>query len=231
LSHADPGGAIKIDELLQPGYKGQSIFEDTAASDSHKPWTHPPQCTDSVSSNGLVTKYCVFTNNRVLENGFSLITTSKAASQAAANLGEDSALYFFSESKAQEWHASNRPYRVKNIAGKGKGVVATRKIKQYETFMIDQASVIMDLEMEKKVSKAENARLLKIAVDQLKKPESIRTLSTKRKAGPKLKEETDEDTLEEDIMVTNAFGTQLETIEVRGLFPVAAVSCIYLSDI
>ncbi|KAF2662067.1 SET domain-containing protein [Lophiostoma macrostomum CBS 122681] len=218
LSHADTSGAIKIDELLQPDYQGQTIFED----ESKKSWTHTPKCADSISQNGLVTKYCVFTNDRILETGFSLITTSKAASQAARNLNEDSALYFFSESEAQNWYASNRPYRIENVPGKGKGVIATRKIKQYETFMIDQASVIMDLDLEKKLSKAENARLLKTAVDQLRKPESIRNLSTKRKAGPKAKGDTDEDTLEEDIMITNAFGTQLESIEVRGLFPVAA---------
>lgn len=43
------------------------------------------------------------------------------------------------------------------MPGKDKGVVARRKIKQFETFMVDQAAVVVDMETEKALSRRENS--------------------------------------------------------------------------
>lgn len=111
-----------------------------------------------------------------------------------------------------------------DIEGKDKGVVATRRIEEHETFMVDQASVIMDLEMEKSVSDKEAKRLLKVAVEQLRFPEWVRDLSG-RHEGDGREDGEEEGDWEEKVMMTNAFGTSLGEAQFRGLFPLVSV-CI-----
>ena len=100
-------------------------------------------------------------------------------------------------------------------------MVATRPIKQYETFMVDQAAVVVDMGAEKALSEAENKALLKRAVDQLLVPGMIRDMA--RNAGKEGGEE-EEGKLEEDIMKTNAFGSTVAEVSSRALYPLISVS-------
>lgn len=86
----------------------------------------------------------------------------------------------------------------------------------------------MDLEMEKAVSRKEGMRLLKIGVDRLRSPALVRELSKKHDGSVRVgKDEEDvaeaedeEGQLDEDVVMTNAFGTTLGEGNFRALFPI-----------
>jgi hypothetical protein len=240
LSYSAHGtvGVVDIQDLLEPDLqkllKSHGTPPTAKSSSQHAPWTHTPQCTHSTSFKSLGSKFCLYTNNKGFINGISILTTPKAAEAAVQHLNEEPLSYFLNEEQIDEWfNQKTRPWKIADIPGKDLGVVATRKIKKFETFMVDQASVIMDLEMEKKVSAKENLRLLKLAVDQLRDPGWVRKLSKKHDGvtGDDKHEDEDEDedeekegSVEEHIMMTNAFGTQLGEVNFRGLFPLVSVS-------
>lgn len=218
-------GVVDVQDILEPGKQQYLSTEDAGikGSSGHAPWTHAPNCTHSTSFKSLGTKYCVYTNNRVFMNGISIVSTSKAAESAVEFLDEDPVSYFFRQDQIEKWFTTKPPWKIADIPGKDKGVIATRKIKKYETFMVDQASIVMDLAMEKEVSKKENLRLLRLATDQLRNPGLVRDMSSKHKG-----EESTEN-IEEEIMMTNAFGTEVGDVAMRGLFPVVSVRTAYVN--
>ncbi|KAH7121070.1 hypothetical protein B0J11DRAFT_581829 [Dendryphion nanum] len=243
-------GSLDINDLLDPltgalkpqAYLGAAQNPSLTSNTNSKqddpnpwaPWTHEPLCTHSTSLTSLGQKYCLYTHNSSFLNGFSLLTTPKIAKHASQFLSEHPIIQFFSEAKGDEWIRTPRPYRTMPVAGKDLGVVATRKIKAYETFMVDQASVVMDLEMEKAVSRKEGMRLLKVGVERLRSPGLVRGLSKKHDGSVKVggegseKKKTEEEEeeeeevgqLEEDVLMTNAFGTTLGEGNFRALFPI-----------
>jgi hypothetical protein len=106
------------------------------------------------------------------------------------------------------------------VPGKGMGVLATRQIKKFETIMVDQASVVVALSIEKMIGKAEARKLLYRAVEQLRVPGEVRGLSVEHNA------ESEGDALEgeEDVMLTNSFGSQVGGTDCRALYPLVSVS-------
>ena len=126
-------GTANVDDLFQPVQGTQEYLstEDYQARvKQHKPWTHPPNCSHSTSPDSLGKKYCVHTNDHAFHTGVSIIATPKRAASVAKHLNEDLASYFFlTEEKLEEWHTKPRPYQIVDIAGKDKGVVASRKSK------------------------------------------------------------------------------------------------------
>ncbi|KAF2273065.1 SET domain-containing protein [Westerdykella ornata] len=217
-----------MDQLLQPGYhprqpQGQQQQpQKPLSSNPHLPWTHAPICTHSHSLNSLSTKYCVYTSQTAFINGISILTTPSLAALAAEHLDEEPLSIFFTPDQFDEWSSQPRPWEIVDIPGKDKGVVATRKIRKYETFMVDQAAVMVDLEMEKGVGLKEGMRLLKVAVDRLKRPEVVREMSGRHAGALKEGEVAVEGRVEEDVMMTNAFGTSLGEGSFRGLFPLVS---------
>jgi hypothetical protein len=174
----------------------------------------------------------VFTHNQTSINGISIITTPRTAKAAIQFLEEEPLSYFFTSEQVDSYFNDPQPWQIVDMPGKDKGVVATRKIKQYETFMVDQASVLMDMAMEKKLSLKENLALLKVAVDRLRYPDFVRALSSKHNGhshtAPSEDADSEEDKerelekIDEDIMMTNAFGTQIGETQLRGLFPLVS---------
>jgi hypothetical protein len=220
-------GVVDIHNLLEPNNNQQPLSSDTLHSQEsikHHPWTHRPQCAHSTSFKNLGTKYCVYTNKDAFINGISILSTPKTAEQALKYLDEEPLSYFFSQDQVDDWFNTPRPWKIVDIPGKDKGVVATRRIKKYETFMVDQATVVMDLEMEKAVAAKDNLRLLKLGVDQLRSPEFVRMLSKKHSGAEEGEDEEEEGVVDEHVMMTNAFGTQLGEVSFRGLYPLVSVS-------
>jgi hypothetical protein len=64
-----------------------------------------------------------------------------------------------------------------DVPGKAKGIEVMRKIDSYETFTVDQAALVMDIDAEKGLSRTEHRKLLKRAVDQLLVPNIISHIS------------------------------------------------------
>jgi hypothetical protein len=97
----------------------------------------------------------------------------------------------------------------------------------YETFMVDQAAVVVDMGAEKALSEAENKKLMKRAVDQLLVPAMIRDMSSahagRNNDAENNGDKEDEGSLEEAIMKTNAYGSTVAEIGSRALYPLISV--------
>lgn len=94
----------------------------------------------------------------------------------------------------------NSPYKVVEIAGKGLGLLATRKIKKYEEIMVDYATLVVDIEFGTDVPAVLGYRVLRAAVERLRDPGSVLGLGKSSKlAGDQV----------EDVLRTNAFYTDV----------------------
>lgn len=217
-------GVLDIDDLLHT--KDQQTF---SSDDSDSPWSHDPHCTVSTSLSTLGRKYCVYTSNFTGPTGISIITTPRIAAAAAPLLDDNPLDNFLTPAQAEALYFNAPPYKVVDVPEKGgKGVVATRKIRKFETFMVDQASVVVDMSLERAVSREENWSLLRVAVERLRKPGVVRELSAKHADGREEEEDEGEEELlgrlEEDVMMTNAFGSQIAETKFRALYPLVSVS-------
>lgn len=225
-------GVLDIDDLLQPDLEN-GLF---APSETHPyaPWSHKPQCATSSYLATLGQKYCVYTSNSTGPHGLSIIFPPDSAREAARYLDDNPLDSFLTQQEAEAlFIGDGPPWTVVDIPGKDKGVVATRKIKQYETFMIDQAAVVMDMEMEKALSDRESKRLLKVAVDRLLVPGMVRDMSSahegnkkKSSSGDQEPKQEEDGTLEDDIMRTNAYGGTVADVSSRALYPLISVCCM-----
>ena len=183
------------------------------------PWTHPPRCIESSE-----TPYCVYTAAHLppySRHGISVLTTPELASSSALNpfhslhdLNDDPA-HFFAPEKLEY----PPPYEVREVPGKGLGLVATRKIPKGKAIMIDYASVLANVEYPADVMREEVQDLLELAVDQLPEPKSARGLAIQGKEGVGFVE---------DVMLTNSFGVAVGGREVMALFTNLAVSFAHL---
>jgi hypothetical protein len=214
-------GVLDIDDLLQPNLQ-QNLL---APSEDHPyaPWSHKPHCIASTYLPTLGQKFCVYTSNTTGPHGLSLIFPPGSARAATKYLDDNPLDSFLTQEDAENLYLRGQPWKVVDIPGKAKGVVATRRISKYETFMVDQAAVVVDMDAEKALSEAENKKLLKKAVDQLLVPGMIRDMSAAH-AGKDDAGEEGEGKLEEDIMKTNAFGSTVAEVSSRALYPLISVS-------
>ncbi|KAF1846335.1 SET domain-containing protein [Cucurbitaria berberidis CBS 394.84] len=235
LHHAHASvGVLDINNLLEPNLDSKLLTHHEEQR-PYAPWSHKPHCTTSTRLPTLGQKYCVYTSNTTGPHGLSLIFPPSSAHLATEYLDDNPLDSFLTQAEAENlFLGDGPPWTIVDIPGKDKGVVATRKIKQYETFMVDQAAVVVDMEAEKALSQKENQNLLKVAVDRLLVPEMIRDMSGKHEghkhktagekegfAGADDREEEDEEEgkLEEDVMKTNAFGGTVAEVNSRVLYP------------
>jgi hypothetical protein len=119
------------------------------------------------------------------------------------------------QSQAQVLSLNSPPWTIVAIPGKDKGVVATRRIEQYETFMIDQATVVIDKTFEEAIDRDVRRDMLKAAVQRLYTPGTILDMS-RAHAGKR-------GSAEEDIVHANAFGSRVGGVETRALYPLISV--------
>lgn len=203
-------------------------------NDHESPWSHDPFCVRSTSISTMGRKYCVYTSNLTGPAGMSLIMEPQKAEEAAPLLNENPLDNFLSRTQAEQLYLGkpDRPYKVVQIPGKGMGVLATRLIAQYETIMVDQASVVVALNVEKMVGKAEARKMLYKAVQQLRVPGEVRGLSGEHHAGSEGDAvEGEVGKLEEDVMLTNSFGSQVADVDCRALFPLISVCTVFLLEL
>jgi len=172
-------------------------LHDYFFSPSHAAWSREPYCT----SHGR--EFCVYTSNVTETHSLSMIFSPENSNKASKALLELAST--FSQDQAQQ----PRAWRVVDIPSKDKGIVATRAIGKYETILVDYAAVVMDVD----VSEVCSGRVLKVAIDRLHFPNSIRTLGAGEGGG----------SLEQRIMKTNGFGTTAAGVGTKALFPLASV--------
>ncbi|KAK1829335.1 hypothetical protein QBC39DRAFT_311182 [Podospora conica] len=188
-----PSCALPIDDSVPP-----------SAPTRYSPWTAPPVCEPATTPR---TKYCVYTNSRHGARGMALITKP----ETAANLGHV-ALDF---SIPLPTNATAAAWAIVDVPGRGKGVVATRAIRKWETFMVDYAAVMVDVEFAVDVEARRGYRLLARAVDGLGDPGSVRGLGMSSGLA--------RDPLE-NVLRTNAFRARVGGEEHMAVYTVVSVS-------
>ncbi|EAQ83102.1 hypothetical protein CHGG_10920 [Chaetomium globosum CBS 148.51] len=169
--------------------------DDNAVQSS--PWTHPPECEHT--TDGTV-KYCAYTNSNHGPRGWSIITTPETAANSASFLTQ----------QLNVSSSRDAPYKMVDIPGKGKGIVATRPIKQYEEILVEHAAMLVDIAFTVKVQATRGYRLLHAAVDRLSDPVSVLELG---KSNGLAQDEV------ENILRTNAFNTPMEGVPHLALYP------------
>ena len=176
--------------------------DDSAVHSS--PWTHPPECEHT--TDGTV-KYCAYTNANHGPRGWSIITTPETAANSASFL-------------AQQLNAStlrNAPYKMVDIPGKGKGLVATRPIKRHEEILVEHAAMLVDITFTVNVQATRGYRLLHAAVDRLSDPASVWELG---KSNGLANDEV------ENILRTNGFNTPMDGVPHIALYPTVSVGSL-----
>ncbi|KAH6623778.1 hypothetical protein F5144DRAFT_623646 [Chaetomium tenue] len=169
--------------------------DDSAVESS--PWTHPPECEHTTDGTA---KYCAYTNSNHGPRGWSIITTPETAANSASFLTQ----------QLNVSSSRNAPYKMVDIPGRGKGIVATRPIKQYEEILVEHAAMLVDIAFTVKVQATRGYRLLHAAVDRLSDPVSVWELG---KSNGLAQDEV------ENILRTNAFNTPMDGLPHLALYP------------
>jgi len=196
--------------LRLPGRNSCGVpIDDESLLPSWNPWTHHPYCINSTSLPQM--KYCVYTNSQFGDRGISVITTPEVASTSRELLvGTLAAPGTAERQKADK----TEPFEMVDIPGRGKSLVATRAIRQYDMFLEDQASVMADVAFPGRVRRMQGYELLHHATDQLPHPDSILDLAQSGGGSA--------DVLE-DVLRTNSFQFDLAGVSHMALFPRVSV--------
>ncbi|KAL2020097.1 hypothetical protein VTK56DRAFT_8901 [Thermocarpiscus australiensis] len=108
------------------------------------------------------------------------------------------------------------PYEVRDIPGKGKWLVATRKITRGQVFMVDYswstAAVVADAQFPSRVKRAQGRQLLKEAIKRLPAADTMLTLA---RSSP----DAADVPAAEDVMKTNSFSVDIDGKGYMALFP------------
>lgn len=189
---------------------------------SWAPWTHRPYCIPSFAA-----PLCVFTNAALPrpplgdQRGISIITTPALASDLDLySLPLERAFTYPPVATNMLLSPYDEPFiEVRDIPGKGRGVVATRRIEKDRVIMVDHVSVLAASEYPADVLREEVRDLLREAVGRLGEPRRVRGLAGRKEDGRRGRL-----SLEEGIVSTNSFELPVRGQGYMGLFVELSVS-------
>lgn len=197
------------------------VDDETAAdTGSWSPWSIHPTCAYPLDESS--SKYCLFTYTGFHgATDISIITTPEIAAEATALLEDPDPLWYtWNEPVAPA--DGDEPYELREIPGKGIGVVATRRIRRGEVVLSDTAAVISMLNPPRGILAAHKKVLAEKAYGQLGEEgqELISALSGGERGGV------------EGIFNANMFTISLAGWEKhRGLFPKVSVGVLILDGL
>jgi hypothetical protein len=181
------------------------------SSEEFTPWTYEPHCLRPLASDNLPDKdlrqttYCLYTSSTFHSNhGISIITTP----EFAANLLSNNPI----TTEPYQHIIQFNGYEMVDIPGKGKGLVATRKIKKGEIFMVDYPAVLIGVPFLKDVQAHHRRRLVKKGIERLTEEMREAVYGLAQKGG---------NYLLDDIFAVNAISVPLgeeEVDQAMGLF-------------
>ncbi|KAH8895247.1 SET domain-containing protein [Thozetella sp. PMI_491] len=168
---------------------------------SWSPWTHQPYCAGS--------PYCIFTNAMMpARDGISILTTPELAASGTSPFQHVFDAPFPDRSKVSN---NNEPlYEIKEVQGKGKGAIATRRIAKDMVIMIDPAIMLSPMQYPGDVPWQKIQDMLRVGVEQLRDPERVTGLGKKGTSGA---------SPVEDVFLTNSFAVSVGGALYSGLFP------------
>ncbi|KAI0376970.1 hypothetical protein F5Y04DRAFT_265372 [Hypomontagnella monticulosa] len=200
------------------------VDEDSAIDTGNwQPWKRRPYCIDSLQFEQHPPEFCVYAFEPFRgDKGISVITTPVLAASMVDAL-DDSVVppklrNHPSSSLAREGQGSTA-YVMKDIPGKGKGLVATRPIRKWDLVIVEYPAMLAHMGVFEVVGSEMRQEILERALHLLPEKQQSEIMSLARKM-------IDEPI--EDILRTNIFGVELG-IEIPhlGLFPIASVSSLY----
>ncbi|CAK7230020.1 hypothetical protein SCUCBS95973_007432 [Sporothrix curviconia] len=140
-----------------------SASAQTRGPSSWSPWTHPPTCSsgEDVVPHG--------------KGGLSIVTTPETAA-ASMDLWDEDEPRLPPEAATGKRQHHPRAYKIVDIPGRGKGILATRNIKQHEAFMVDYAALVVDLDVADMLAREAGYSLLSVAAEQVSPALSAKVL-------------------------------------------------------
>lgn len=206
--------------LTEGGHVCPLPVDDATAADagSWSPWSAHPTCAYPLDESS--SKYCLYTYTSFHGGGdISIITTPEIAAEATALLEDPDPQWYRWNEPVAPAYGQDEPYELREIPGKGIGVVATRKIQRGEVILSDAAAVITMLSPPRGILPVHKKVLAQKAYDQL--GEETRRLITALSGG--------ERGGVEGIFNDNMFTIALAGWEKhRGLFPKVSVRVLDL---
>lgn len=189
------------------------------SSEVFSPWDHPPRCLrtrldqDHASANASQGVHCLYTSlSSHFNHGISIVTTPELASSivAASNLSEPLVSPLF------QLRPEPDAYKIVDIPGKGKGVVAAKKLKRGEIFLVEYPALLLGVSFLQDAKAHHRRRLVKRGVEQLPADTRKGVYELHRKRG---------DYVLDDILAPNAVSVQVTEEEgFMGLFLEFSVS-------
>ena len=182
------------------------------------PWSYRPYCV--VPDKKPDTQYCVFTTAPFRNHGMSLVTTPELAA-SVANALDDSIvphdLRDHPSSSLSSRPGQNSSYEIKELPGRGKGAVATRKISRWEVVMVGFPAIMAQMDFLDVMSEEQAEEVLEVVANRLPKEtrEVIFGLAKSSGGDPLV-----------DVLLTNIFGLDINEIWHMGLFLEGSVSCL-----
>ncbi|KAM9874967.1 hypothetical protein VDGL01_10949 [Verticillium dahliae] len=195
------------------------------AGDNVDPWTHELSCVYARSEQGTPSgqakaAYCLFAHHTFRGNHGLSITTSP---EIAADIVASGAL----EDMEDSWDWERRiftpgpvvtdkgpSYAVKDLPGRGKGVIAQRTIRQGEILMLDHPAVLVASDFSSQMQPEMRETFFRRALSQLPRDTQKRLVNLARSDG------ADPLTPVYDIVTTNTCGVFLgDNVAHIGLFP------------
>jgi hypothetical protein len=185
-------------------------------SDDFAPWSYRPHCIEPVLQELYSSEWCVFTDTTFRGGrGISIVTTPETAAQIVPSL-DDTIAYEKDQTQAPT-SKKDKYVKVKEIKGKGKGMLAKRDINKWDIVVRDYAMLIVNGDFFHVLDEDEQTELKKVAVDQLPK--------RARKQFYDLSHTMPKYDLIENILRTNILAIELAGNETHyALFPYYSVS-------
>ncbi|TLD30621.1 hypothetical protein PspLS_01715 [Pyricularia sp. CBS 133598] len=179
------------------------------------PWSNQPTCFQPVHKPNNTDPYCLYTHPTFRNHGISVITTPGLAAGLTGVLDDGIVPRHQrdhpSSLMARKTSSGDLSYEIRGLPGRGKGLVATRAIKRWETVMVQFPSLVLLMDFWEAVeSPKQSRRLLNRALKQLPVKEKGRILDLARNGGF--------ESPVEDVLRTNIFGMDVGGVLHMGLF-------------
>ncbi|KAI0010797.1 SET domain-containing protein [Xylariaceae sp. FL0662B] len=190
------------------------IYEDAVHElGKWSPWTARPYCIEPLVKDVAAPPFCLYTFEPFRENqGLSVITAPDVAAGMIDAL-DDSIVPPKHRSHPSSPLANGEQdalaYEVKDLPGKGKGLVARRRISKFEVVMVDYPALITRLDLFHALGPELRQDVLERALHQLPERQLEEVLALARSTGS----EPIEDTFR-----TNIFGIDLNNVPHLGIF-------------
>ncbi|KAI6277990.1 hypothetical protein MCOR03_000122 [Pyricularia oryzae] len=180
------------------------------------PWSKQPVCFQPVHKPNTTDPYCLYTHPTFRNHGISVITTPGLAAALTSSLDDGIVPrhqrdHPSSPMSAQQRSSGALAYEIRDLPGRGKGLVATRPIRRWETVVVQFPSLVVLMDFWEAVeSPKQSRRLLNRALKQLPAEEKGRILALARTGGF--------ESQVEDVLRTNIFGVDVGGAFHMGLF-------------